>query len=88
MEIRRSKKFDKMFCKLDNKIQIKVIKTLENFILDPFDKVLNNHWLTWEYKYFRSINVTWDYRIIFLELSDGRYELVELYKVWTHGQLY
>jgi mRNA-degrading endonuclease YafQ of YafQ-DinJ toxin-antitoxin module len=36
----------------------------------------------------RSINVTWDYRIIFRKLSDNTYEIVELIKVWTHSELY
>lgn len=34
------------------------------------------------------IDVTGDLRIIFKELSNWKYEIVELYNVWTHSQLY
>jgi hypothetical protein len=34
------------------------------------------------------LDVTGDLRIIFRELSDGEYELVELLDLWTHSQLY
>ncbi len=52
------------------------------------DKELRNHWLEWKYKWKRSIDVTGDIRIIFKELSNGKYELVEIYDIWTHAQLY
>jgi mRNA-degrading endonuclease YafQ of YafQ-DinJ toxin-antitoxin module len=52
------------------------------------DKKLNNHALKWDFLWLRSINVTWDYRIIFKDLSNNTYEIVELIKVWTHSELY
>jgi len=70
MKINRKKRFIKAYKKLDWKIQNKFIETLWSFINDPFDKELNNHSLKWKYKWLRSINVTWDYRAVFKELSN------------------
>jgi len=88
MKIIQHKNFERMYKSLDKKIQTKVLGVLVVFIKDPFADKLNNHKLQWIYDWFRSINVTGDYRIVFRELSDGRYELIELNKVWTHSQLY
>ena len=66
----------------------KVKGVLQIFMLNPMDKELRNHWLEWKYKWKRSIDVTGDIRIIFKELSDWKYELVEIYDIWTHAQLY
>lgn len=88
MQVRRLKSFTKWFDKLDYKIQHKVLVALELFMLEPTHSLLRNHALRWTLSWFRSINVTWDVRIIFRELSDGTYELVELVQVGTHSQLY
>jgi len=88
MKIVRTKTFTKMYLKLDRKIQDKTDETIFSFVKNPFDKKLRNHKLNWIYQECRSVDVTWDYRIIFKELSDDMYELVELLKVWTHSQLY
>ena len=66
----------------------KVKDVLQIFIENPMDKELRNHGLEWKYKWKRSIDVTGDLRIIFKELSNWRYELVEICDVWTHAQLY
>lgn len=88
MIIRYHKDFEKSFKKLDQKIKIKTQEKLIIFQNDPFDIRLRNHALIWKYKELRSIDITGDYRLIFKELSDGSYELVELLNVWTHSQLY
>ena len=88
MKIINTKSFIKTYLKLDRKTQNKTDKTLLVFSENPFDNTLHNHKLHWEYENCRSIDVTWDYRIIFRELSDNTYELIELLKVWTHSQLY
>lgn len=51
-------------------------------------KILKNHKLHGKYDECRLIDVTGDYRIIFRELSNDMYELIELIKIWTHSQLY
>ncbi|KAK3605058.1 hypothetical protein CHS0354_000724 [Potamilus streckersoni] len=50
----------------------------DDYEQNPFATELRNHALRGEYEGFRSIDVTGDYRIIFRELSEGRYEFVEL----------
>jgi hypothetical protein len=32
--------------------------------------------------------VTWDYRAIFKEIWDWKYEFIEFVDIWTHSQLY
>jgi len=89
MQIKRHKRFTKAFIELHSKVADKVIETITIFSENPFDIRLRNHALQWKrYQGFRSLDVTGDYRIIFKELSDGTYELIELVDVWTHSQLY
>ena len=88
MIIKKHKLFEKSYSKLSDKLKIKVNETLILFSENHFDKKLNNHALKWDFIWLRSINVTWDYRIIFREMSDNNYEIVELIKVWTHSELY
>jgi len=76
------------YSKLNIKIQFKVDEVLTTFSKNHFDEKLNNHTFKWDFLWFRSINITWDYRIIFRELSNNTYEIVELVKVWTHSELY
>jgi mRNA-degrading endonuclease YafQ of YafQ-DinJ toxin-antitoxin module len=88
MIIKKHKFFDKSYSKLNDKIKWKVKEILMIFENDCFNKKLNNHALKWVFLWFRSINVTWNYRIIFRELSNNTYEIVELINVWTHSELY
>ena len=88
IQINFKKDFVKSYKNLDLKIKIKTDKAIIVFKNNPFDISLNNHKLSGDYQWFGSINVTWDYRIIFYELSNGTYELVELVDIWTHSQLY
>jgi len=88
MIIKFTKKFDKSYQKLPIKIQDSFNKKLIIFEKDKLTKLLNNHSLSWRLKWFRSINITWDYRAIFIESSDWIYEFVEFVNIWTHSQLY
>ena len=88
MEILYTKRFQKHYKKLDTYIQSKVKTTIEIFRDDPWDQKLRNHPLEGEYIWYRSIDVTWDFRIVFEELSEDSYALVELIDVGTHSQLY
>jgi addiction module RelE/StbE family toxin len=88
MDIQYKKKFVKNFDKLSSKLQSKTIANIKIFQKNPFDRVLDNHALTWEYAGCRSINITGDYRAIFKDLSSWKYEFVEFINVWTHSQLY
>ncbi len=87
MQLITTKKFWKMYLKLNEIDQKRVDNALEIFIRDPFAVELNNHWLKWEYKGHRSINAWFDLRIIFFEEKEV-YEIIELEKVWSHSEIY
>ncbi|MFA7717204.1 MAG: type II toxin-antitoxin system mRNA interferase toxin, RelE/StbE family [Candidatus Absconditabacterales bacterium] len=88
MKLLYKKSFTKSYQVLGHKMRDKVKGVLQIFMLNPMDKELRNHGLEGKYKGKRSIDVTGDIRIIFKEISDGKYELVEIYDVGTHAQLY
>ncbi|MDD2870508.1 MAG: type II toxin-antitoxin system mRNA interferase toxin, RelE/StbE family [Candidatus Gracilibacteria bacterium] len=88
MKIKYNKKFTKKFEKLDKIIQEKTISRIDDFQKTPFSVILNNHALTGDYKGYRSINITGDFRAIFREYPDGTYEFVEFIDIGTHSQLY
>ena len=52
----------------------------------PFLKHYNVHILHWKYDNYFSINLSWDFRIIFS--IDKENNLIYLLDVWTHSQLY
>lgn len=78
MKIRRSKTFLKRYSKLPLRIQKKTDVALSVFFMNPKDSNLRNHALAGKFTGCRSIDVTGDLRIIFRELSDGEYEIIEL----------
>lgn len=88
MLVKYHKTFDKSFLKLLPKLQHKIRDTVVVFMDNPFDQNLRNHALKWKRLGFRSVDVNWDLRIVFRELSSGKYELVELVEVGSHSQLY
>lgn len=88
MKIDYVKSFLKSYKKLDTKIQNKFDEKVLNFQKNPFDKTLRNHSLAWKYSWFRSIDITWDYRAIFKEYPNWTYEFVDFIEIWTHSQLY
>jgi len=85
MKIIFHNKFDKQFQVLHQKIKNQFYVKLSIFEKDPFSQGLRNHQLKWKYKNNRSIDITWDYREIFLEKSDWKYKFVEFIKIWTHS---
>ncbi|MDQ7009278.1 MAG: hypothetical protein Q9M94_03225 [Candidatus Gracilibacteria bacterium] len=54
----------------------------------PFDEILNNHSLNGKYLGLRSIDITGDFRAIFREFPNGKYEFVDFIDIGTHAQLY
>lgn len=77
MKVEFKKSFSKKFKKLDKVIQIKTDETINFFTKNPFDPALRNHALIGEYKGFRSIDITGDYRALFKEYPEGTYEFVD-----------
>lgn len=88
MKIDYVKSFLKSYKKLDLKIQKKFDEKVLIFQKDHFNILLNNHALTWKYKWFRSISITWDFRAIFKEYPNWTYEFVDFIDIWTHSELY
>lgn len=79
------KNFIKSYAKLPPKIKKHVIQKLEIFKQNPLADVLNNHALLGKYQGYRSINITGDYRAIYLDISE---EAVLFVRIGTHSQLY
>ena len=89
MKIKRidfSRRFEKDLSKAPKKIKIAFKARLEIFLKDKFNQTLNNHSLTGNYKDYRSINVTGDFRAIFREFDNG--EVIYFETLGTHAQLY
>lgn len=85
MEYHLHKDFIKSYRKLPLKLRTVVEEKLAAFCEDPHAKVLNNHTLSGNYKGYRSINVTGDYRAIYKAISESEVVFVIL---GTHAQLY
>lgn len=78
------KKFTKRFVKLSPKIQVAFYKKLEIFCDDKHDVRLNNHALHGIFAGMKSIDVTGDYRAIFVENTN----FVIFTIIGTHPELY
>ncbi len=84
MKISYSKNFIKNLKKLDKSLRNKLLERIELFSIDPYNPVLNNHSLKGKYRDYRSINITGDYRALYLVYGDKViFDLVN-----THSELY
>ena len=79
------KHFDKSYVKCLLKVQKQFKKRLKIFLENPYHPLLENHALHGEWKDFRSINITGDYRALYYYLND---ENVEFFIIDTHSNLY
>ncbi len=79
-----SNRFDKYLRKAPLGIKIDFRERLTLFIQDPFHPLLNNHALAGQYRGYRSINITGDWRAIYREI-DG---IILFDVLGTHSQLY
>ena len=84
MTISYSKNFIKQAKKLNPKLRQKVIEKIKLFSNNPLDTDLRNHQLKGKFKAYRSIDVTGDYRALYLQNS------VEVIfdMIGRHSQLY
>lgn len=85
MHVFLHKNFEKRFGKLDRKIKLAFLKRKDLLISDFFHPLLNNHKLGNEWSECRSINITGDYRAIFILRSE---DTVEFLAIGTHHELY
>ena len=79
------KDFTKDLKKQSLKVRDKTKERLYIFRHNPFDPVLNNHFLIGKWKGYRSINITGDIRAIYKQINDNTVIFVAL---GTHSQLY
>ena len=85
MQYFSSKKFDKQFAKFPKKIKEQCVERIKIFAQNPYDEILNNHWLGGKYQGFRSINVTGDIRIIYENLT---HDMAHFLTIGSHSELY
>ncbi|HUD04691.1 MAG TPA: type II toxin-antitoxin system mRNA interferase toxin, RelE/StbE family [Patescibacteria group bacterium] len=80
--------FDKQLKKSPLEIKITFRKRLEIFIKDSANPQLHDHQLLGRLKNYRSINITGDWRAIYL-LSKENAEITAIFvAIGTHNQLY
>jgi mRNA interferase YafQ len=84
MKISYSKEFIKQAEKLSPKIQAKLYEQISLFRGNPLNPKFRNHALKGRYSAYRSINITGDYRALYLQRED---EAI-FDKIGTHSQLY
>lgn len=85
MKIYFHRNFNKQYKRLNKKQQNKIHERLSLFLKNPFDSVLNNHFLKGKYLNYRSINISGDLRAIYKYLSPNECVFVALGK---HSDLY
>lgn len=88
VKIDYSRSFVKQFKKAPLSIKIAFRNRLSLFLKNPFHPLLNNHSLKGKYSYYRSINITGDWRVISSEISDKKERVVIFVALGTHSQLY
>ncbi len=86
MRVQFSRQFAKLYDKTPLKIRGVFDERLRLFTHDQFHPLLSNHQLTGEWKGYRSINITGDWRAIFHELNDT--DSIIFDAIGTHSQLY
>ncbi len=73
---------------LDVKIRNSFFEKIKIFEKNHQDAVLNNHTLKREYRGYRSINITNDYRAIYEEIKVDDDTIAYFILLGTHDQLY
>ncbi|MEK7611157.1 MAG: type II toxin-antitoxin system mRNA interferase toxin, RelE/StbE family [Patescibacteria group bacterium] len=81
-----SKVFNKQLGKAPLEIKIAFRERFKLFLLNPRDPKLGNHLLQGKLKGLRSLNITGDWRTIYLEQEGGKVIIFEA--LGTHSQLY
>lgn len=84
MIFKSHKKFEKQFAKLPKSVRSKFLLRLQIFRENQSANVLNIHQLQGNKRPLLSMNVTGDYRALFLINKD----VVTFYEIGTHSELY
>lgn len=80
-----SRKFDQALKKAPIEIKIAFRKRRDIFTQNPTSPQLNNHPLTGKLKGVRSINITGDWRALYVEIENGEIVFIMIGK---HSKLY
>ncbi|MBU2052307.1 type II toxin-antitoxin system mRNA interferase toxin, RelE/StbE family [Patescibacteria group bacterium] len=87
MPIRFDRQFRKQYNKAPGKIKQIVKIRLKLFRIDQFSPPLNNHVLKGKYSGLRSINITGDWRALYV--AEGQFvKQIVFVALGTHSQLY
>jgi len=86
MRIDYSKRFLKRLQKCPSGIIGAFQERLKIFIEDKYHPLLNNHALTGQWRGYRSINITGDWRAVYQDREGGA--AVYFTAIGTHSQLY
>lgn len=84
MRIITSKRFNKKMLKQTKKIQTEFKKRIKLFVVDQNNPILNNHRLHGKWSKYRSINITGDIRIIYVQEDN----IVRFIDIGSHSELY
>ena len=71
MQVDFSKSFCKDYKKSPKKIKETVKEKLSLFKINKYEKILNNHQLSGDLSFLRSINITGDWRALFINNDDS-----------------
>lgn len=88
MTVKYSPSFLKTFKKVDVRIRKSFKEKILLFSKNPNDSELNNHELREEYKGYRSINITADYRALYKERKIAEETVANFEILSTHEELY
>jgi len=88
MQIRFSRQFQKSYSKASPKIKSAFDQRLSMFLRNQFHSSLNNHSLKGKLAGSRSINITGDWRAIYLVEEKNSEKTVIFELLGTHSQLY
>lgn len=88
MKVRFSPQFFRKYKKADVRIRNRVDERIEKFLKDPYDLQLDNHALKKEWKGYRSIDITSDYRAIYKETQMEEEIVAYFVALGTHDELY
>lgn len=88
MEIEFSAQFRKQYFKVGVRIRNKAKDNLLIFKKNPHDLQLDNHELKREWDGYRSIDITADFRAIYIEKKVGEKTIAYFVRFGTHEDLY
>ena len=84
--------YDPEFLKKLKKVNVRIRKSAKEKLLlfskNPNDPQLNNHTLQTEYLGYRSIDITADYRALYIEIHEGEETIAYFVLLGTHPELY